>query len=184
VREAVRIGLAAPHPQLPGFVQILPVLPYSLRTRAAAHHGLLAALQHAHYQLFAQLGPMINQMLTAPVAEQRRTGTTAARTEYANPTAAASYALAHAHLVLPVLRPVEELLDQAKQQSARRQLLEQAVAAPRPPTAPGDVGATGPMWIFVAGSVTEHASSPYRSCNRTRYFAHRPRPQLTPTIRA
>jgi tetratricopeptide (TPR) repeat protein len=133
IREAIRVGLGEPSTQLTGFVRILPVLPYFLRTRLPGHPGLGEALREAHYRLYSQLGPAIQAMLTSSDPEQRPLGHALARVEYANLTSAITYALAHQHPVLPVLRAVEEFLDQTKQQPARRLLLEQALAAVRDP---------------------------------------------------
>ena len=66
VAEAVRVGLAAPHPQLQGWVQVQPVLPYFLRTRLRHQDQLQAATAQAHYQLYTTLGSQLHQLLVTP----------------------------------------------------------------------------------------------------------------------
>jgi tetratricopeptide (TPR) repeat protein len=130
--QAMSVGLADTLPYLDGFVRVLPVLPYFLRTRLPEHPGLGDALKDAHYRLYSQLGPNIQALLTSSDPQQRRTGHVLARVEYANLINAITYALTHQQLVMPVLGAVEEFLDQTKQQPARRLLLEQALTAGRP----------------------------------------------------
>ena len=132
VSEAVRVGLAGSHPQLDGFVQVLPVLPYFLRTRLAQVPGLAEALAQAHYRLYAALGPDIQQLLTSNQPQERVLGHAVAAAEYANLTTAIQHALSTAQPVMPVLGAVEELLDQTRQQPTRRQLLDQARTVDRP----------------------------------------------------
>ena len=131
-RKLVRVGLAAPHPSLPGWVQIVPVLPYFLRTRLQDHPELAAALAQAHYQLYTALRTEINRLLTSTDAEQRAIGHVVAPAEYANLDDRARPCSGHGAAGPARHCAVEELLDQAKQQTARRQLLDQARIAARP----------------------------------------------------
>ena len=133
VAEATRVGLATPHPELQDWVQTLPVLPYFLRARLRHNRELRAALAQAHYKLFLSLGPVIGQLLLARDPQQRATGHIAAKTEYANLTAAIEHGLASSQPVLDLIRPLEELLDQTKQQPARRRLIDRALEAIRAP---------------------------------------------------
>ncbi|WP_405182568.1 tetratricopeptide repeat protein [Nocardia sp. NBC_01377] len=88
------------------------------------HHPTWAPITRtAHYQLHAQLGPALNAMLTDNDPDQRATAS------YANFTTAIDTALQHGLPVLPVLAPVEELLDQNRQHTTREHLLHQAITA-------------------------------------------------------
>ena len=134
VNEAARVGLASPHPQLEGWVQVLPVLPYFLRSRLRRNSQLQAATTQAHYQLYTTLGSQLHQLLITPGDPQARAlGQAATRAEYANLTAALAHGLATSQLISALILPLEEYLDQTQQQTARRQLLEDAIAGyPRP----------------------------------------------------
>jgi tetratricopeptide (TPR) repeat protein len=130
VAEAVRVGLAAPHPQLQGWVQVQPVLPYFLRSRLRHDSQLQAATAQAHYQLYSGLGRQLRQLLTTPGDPQARTlGQAATRAEYANLTAALAHGLQTNQPISALISPLEEYLDQAQQQTARRQLLDEAIAS-------------------------------------------------------
>ncbi|MEV4640353.1 tetratricopeptide repeat protein [Actinoplanes sp. NPDC049548] len=131
VAELVRVGLAAPHPQLTDWVQILPVLPYFLRTRIQQHPDLQDAAQQAHYGLYLALGRQIQQMLISNEPQQRAGGKVAARTEYANLANALDHGLRTRQSIWPIIGAVEEYLDQTKQQDSRRHLLDTAIAADR-----------------------------------------------------
>jgi len=130
VGEAVRVGLAAPHPQLDGWVQVQPVFPYFLRSRLRDHHGLHDAIVQAHYQLYAELGAELQSLLTDPAnAHRRATGRAATQAEYANLTTALAWALSTGQPAMDLIAPLEEYLDQAKQQTARRRLLDDAITS-------------------------------------------------------
>jgi tetratricopeptide (TPR) repeat protein len=134
VAEAVRVGLAAPHPQLQGWVQVQPVLPYFLRSRLRHDSQLQAATAQAHYQLYTTLGSQLHELLITPGDPQARAlGQAATRAEYANLTAALAHALSTGQPISGLILPLEEYLDQAQQQTARRQLLDDAIAGfPQP----------------------------------------------------
>ncbi|MFC3965943.1 tetratricopeptide repeat protein, partial [Nocardia jiangsuensis] len=127
---AVRIGLATPHHQLQGWVSVVPILPYFLRRALHTHHPAWWSITRtAHYHLHAQLGLTLYTMLTANDPNQRATGRAVTTASYANFTAAIDTALQHGHPVLPVLGPIEELLDQNRQHTTREDLLHQAITA-------------------------------------------------------
>jgi len=65
VAEAVRVGLAAPHPQISDMVQVLPVLPYFLRARLHQHDDLRQAIAQAHYELYSALGSELRKLLVS-----------------------------------------------------------------------------------------------------------------------
>ena len=134
VDEAVRVGLAAPHPQLNGWVQVQPVFPYFLRTRLRDRPALREAVGLAHYQLYTSIGPEFQELLTKPGDPQgRAVGQALTRAEYANLTAALAWGLKAAQPIRDLIFPLEEYLDQAGQQTARRKLLDDAIAAyPQP----------------------------------------------------
>ncbi|BAL89598.1 hypothetical protein AMIS_43780 [Actinoplanes missouriensis 431] len=133
VAELVRVGLAAPHPQLEAWVQILPVLPYFLRTRIQHQPDLQAAAQQAHYELYTALGQLIARMLTSNEPEQRAVGRVAVRAEYANLTTALDHGLRTQQVIGPIIYAVDEYLHQTKQQDSRRHLVDTAIAAGRDP---------------------------------------------------
>ncbi|GLW28385.1 CHAT domain-containing tetratricopeptide repeat protein [Actinoplanes regularis] len=133
VAELVRVGLATPHPQLEDWVQILPVLPYFLRTRIQQRPDLQTAAQQAHYLLYTGLGRLIGTMLTSNEPQQRMVGEAAVRTEYANLTTALEHGLQTQQPISPIISTLEEHLDQTKQQDSRRHLLDTAIAADRAP---------------------------------------------------
>ncbi|MCG5445689.1 CHAT domain-containing protein, partial [Micromonospora sp. NIE79] len=131
VAETVRVGLATAHPRLVNWVQILPVLPYFLRTRIKDHPELHDAARDAHYRLYTALGRQIRQLLSSTQPQQRETGRAVSNSEYANLTTALDHGLHTGQPVLPIVQAVEEYLDQTKQQDTRRHLLDTAIAAPR-----------------------------------------------------
>ncbi|GAA1575670.1 hypothetical protein GCM10009827_116890 [Dactylosporangium maewongense] len=134
VAEVIRVGLATPHPQLQDWVHVLPVLPYFLRTRLTTHPPQLpAAANQAHYQLYTTLGTEIQRLLTSHKPQQRHLGLVIVRTEYANLTTALDHGLDTGQPILPILRALEEYVDQTKQQDTRRHLLDHAITATRPP---------------------------------------------------
>jgi len=129
VAEAVRVGLGVPHPQLHGYVQVQPVLPYFLRSRLRHDNQLRAATAQAHYQLYSDLGGELHGLLVKRGDPQARTlGQVATRAEYANLTAALAHGLQTGQPISNLIFPLEEYLDQAKQQTARRKLLDEAIA--------------------------------------------------------
>jgi tetratricopeptide (TPR) repeat protein len=136
VAEAVKVGLASPHAQLRGWVQVQPVLPYFLRSRLQQHRHLREATSQAHYQLYARLGPQLHQLLISPgKPDQRVTGQTATGAEYANLTAALTHGLKTSQSIRALIRPLEEYLDQAQQHAARGKLLDDTIASyPEPVT--------------------------------------------------
>ncbi|MEU0548763.1 tetratricopeptide repeat protein [Micromonospora sp. NPDC005979] len=133
VAETVRVGLAAPHPRLVTWVQILPALPYFLRTRLHQNPDLQQAVRQAHYQLYTLLGQTIQELLTASEPQKRAVGHVAAGIEYANLTTTLNHGLRTGQPVIGIVAAIEEYLDQTKQQDARRHLLDIAIAADREP---------------------------------------------------
>ncbi len=130
VAEAVRVGLATPHPQLGGWVQVQPVFPYFLRTRLRDRPALREAADRAHYQLYTRVGPELHQLLTKPGDPQARaTGQAYTRAEYANLTSALAWGQRAGQPIRNLVFPLEEYLDQARQETARRKLLDDAIAA-------------------------------------------------------
>jgi tetratricopeptide (TPR) repeat protein len=135
VAEAVRVGLAASHRQLKGWVQVQPVFPYFLRTRLRDRPALRKATDRAHYELYTRLGRELHKLLLSPGDPQARaTGQAATRAEYANLTTALTWALKAGQPVGPLVSPLEEYLDQAGQEAARRKLLDDAIAGYRQPS--------------------------------------------------
>ncbi len=136
VGEAVKVGLASPHAHLLDWVQVQPVLPYFLRSRLQQHEYLREVTSQAHYQLYTRMGPQLHQLLISPGdPEQRATGQAATRAEYANLTAALTHGLETGQPINALIRPLEEYLDQAQQHTARRKLLDDAIASyPEPAT--------------------------------------------------
>jgi tetratricopeptide (TPR) repeat protein len=131
--QAVSVGLAAPHPQVPAAVQVQPVLPYFLRSRLHDQPALQAAAAQAHNRLYADLGPELHEMLTSPGdPQQHAAGQAAIRAHYANLTAALGHGLRTGQPISPVITALDRYLDQAQQHAARRQLLDDAIAASPP----------------------------------------------------
>jgi len=130
VDQAIAVGLATPHPQVGYLTQAQPVLPYFLRSRLSDRPTLRAAASCAHYQLYTQLAATLHDMLTSVGdPQQRTTGQTAARAEFANLTAALDHALADGRPVNPIITVLDEYLDQAQQHETRRQLPDHAITA-------------------------------------------------------
>jgi tetratricopeptide (TPR) repeat protein len=127
VAEIRRVGLAADHQVLQGFVQVVPVLPFFLRNRMRDEPGLVSAVTQAHYRFYTQLGPALHDMLLSNDTRQRAIGQAGVTAEYANLTAALSHAQRTAQPVEPLIYPLEEFLDQTQQNHSRRQLLENAI---------------------------------------------------------
>jgi tetratricopeptide (TPR) repeat protein len=130
VMEAVRVGLASPHLQLRDYVQVQPVLPYFLRSRLRQDDQLRALITQAHYQLYTNLSHQLHELLVTPGDPQRRAaGQVTASVEYANLTAALAHGLKTGQPIIGVILALEEYLDQAQQYSARRRLLDDAIAS-------------------------------------------------------
>ena len=129
VRQAVAVGLATPHPQLSASVQVQPVLPYFLRNRLKDQPDLLAAAVQAHYRLYVEFGGVLHGLLVSREAPERAIGQAATRAEYANLTAALDHGLQTRQRIGQLIEPLHAYLDQTKQQIARRQLLDHAIAA-------------------------------------------------------
>jgi tetratricopeptide (TPR) repeat protein/cellulose biosynthesis protein BcsQ len=128
--QAVSVGLAAPHPQIGYLVQVQPVLPYFLRNSLSAQPDVRAAAYQAHYELYATIGPQLHQMLISPDDPKlRAAGMAAARAEYANLTSALGHGLRTGQRITELIVVLDEYLDQAQQHDARRQLLDEVVAA-------------------------------------------------------
>ena len=138
VAEAVRVGLATLHPQLQHYVQVLPVLPYFLRTRLPEHADLHTAASQAHYQLYQDIGNLLHQMLTSHTPHERATGQVATQAEYANLTTALRHGLTTAQPITGALFALAVYLQHQQQLSALRRLLDDAITAHhRPETPPG-----------------------------------------------
>ncbi|MEU4447435.1 tetratricopeptide repeat protein [Actinosynnema sp. NPDC050801] len=127
LRAAVTIGLAATAGG--SDAQIVPVLPYFLRHRLREQPDLLAATQTAHYRLYAELGNMLGRMLVSPQPDDRTAARAAVHAWYANLTAALDHALRNVLPCMPLLEPLEEYLDQIRQNNTRRELLDTALNA-------------------------------------------------------
>jgi tetratricopeptide (TPR) repeat protein len=84
--EASGWGLLAPHPELPRWLQIQPVLPYFLRARLAApeHAQRKAAVETAFHQHYNQLGDMLEDLLKSQKPDERQVGQIITRLEYEN----------------------------------------------------------------------------------------------------
>jgi tetratricopeptide (TPR) repeat protein len=137
VAELQRVGLASPHPTLVGYVQVVPILPYFLRNRLRDNTTLFGACSQAHYQLYHHIADALKEMLTSGTDPDRRaTGHTAVRAEYANLTAALEHAQHTGQPALAIVRALHKYLDQAQQQGACRQLLDQAIAQHPPASTP------------------------------------------------
>jgi len=135
VAEAVRIGLAAPHSQLNGWVHVQPVFPYFLRTRLRDRPALREVTDRAHYQLYTILGSDMHRLLITPGdSRSRMTGQAFARAEYANLNAALAWGLRAGQPIADLIGPLDEYLEQVRQQQpARRKLLDDVIAAyPQP----------------------------------------------------
>ena len=130
IAEAIRVGLAAPHPQLTGYVQVQPVFPYFLRSRIRDYPGLKDAIAQAHYRLYARIGAELQHLLTdAGDARARAVGQAVTRAEYANLATAVTWGLRAGQPIMDLIGPLEEYLDQARQQTARQKLLQDAIAS-------------------------------------------------------
>ncbi len=129
VAEAIRVGLAAPHPASPNWVQILPVLPFFLRSRIQQTPDLRDAAQQAHYRFFSALGEQEWHWLQSTEPHQRIAAQVAVRADYANLTTALEHGLQTGQVVSSLLGTVEEYLDQNRQRDTSRKLLEAAIAA-------------------------------------------------------
>ncbi|MBL7262193.1 tetratricopeptide repeat protein [Paractinoplanes lichenicola] len=128
VAELRRVGLAAEHSTMAGFVQIVPILPYFLRARLRDNPAVEQTCDRGHYALYTSLAGAFEAMLTDNDPRQRATGQAAVKAEYANLTAAIEYAQHTRQPVLRLIRAVNKYLDQTQQHDTRRSLLEIAIA--------------------------------------------------------
>lgn len=123
--EVTSVGLAVPHPQVQNLLQVQPVLPWFLRNRLLSGPELAAAAYQAHYQLYlGTIAPALHAQMTSPHPEQRVVGFLGAQAQYANLRTALDHGLRTSQLAAPLLRTLDEFLDQAQQHDVRRQLLE------------------------------------------------------------
>jgi tetratricopeptide (TPR) repeat protein len=128
--QAITVGLAAPHPQLDYLVQVQPILPWFLRSRLHDQPALQAATSQAHYQHYTQLADALHDMLMSrDNPQQRIIGRAATAAEYANLTSALTFGLRTGQPTTSLVMALDEYLDQAQQNDARRQLLDNAIAA-------------------------------------------------------
>ena len=66
LEQAVKLGLATPHPRFANMVQLHPVLPYFLRNRLATQPELRAGTEQAHYRVYTELvGGVLYATLTS-----------------------------------------------------------------------------------------------------------------------
>jgi tetratricopeptide (TPR) repeat protein len=151
VAEAVRVGLATPHRQITGMVQVQPVLPYFLRAKLRGQPEVLRAAVQAHYQAYADFAGWVHGRLTAMEADQRHLGQTFANAEYANLTTALEHALTTSQPIMSLVLCLDELLDQAHQNTARRTLLENALIYYTDPGNDPDPGREATMLHNLAG---------------------------------
>ena len=129
VKQAVSVGLASPYSQHTGFVQLQPVLPYFLRGKLRGQEELRTAADAAHFALYLTLSGVILGMLDAQDdPKRRRDARTIARAEYANLKTALDYGLRNGHRIGPIVEALEEYLDQDEQPTARRALVQDAIA--------------------------------------------------------
>jgi tetratricopeptide (TPR) repeat protein len=133
--RAIAVGLATPQPQLNGFVQVQPVLPYFLRSRLHNHPALRAAADQAHYLLHCDLAAELYPMLMSGEDPKRRMlGQAVTRAEYANLTAALDHGLRTGQLINKLIFALCRQLAQAQQHETRRRLLDDAIANYPAPT--------------------------------------------------
>ena len=138
INQAISVGLAVPHQQLPGFIQVQPILPYFLRSRLRDRPELQLAVNQAHYQLYTRFGPALHRIIMSDnEPEQRILGLAIVQAEYANLTAALSHGLSVGQLIGPLMNPLDEYLAQTQQHSVRLQLCEDSIVAyPSPANQP------------------------------------------------
>lgn len=128
--EATNVGLAVPHPQVQNLLQVQPVLPWFLRNRLLSRPELAAVAYQAHYQLYlGVIAPALHAQMTSPHPERRSVGFVGAQAHYANLRTALDHGLRTSQLAAPLLKALDEFLDQAQQHDVRRQLLEDFLAA-------------------------------------------------------
>ena len=130
VEHAVRVGLAGPYPPHTGFVQLQPVLPYFLRGKLRGSDELRKATDGWHYALcLNQSHPAIEMLDAQDDPERRLDGRAIVRAEYANFKAALDFGLRTGLRIGPIVEVLEEYLDQTEQPTARRALIDDAIAA-------------------------------------------------------
>jgi tetratricopeptide (TPR) repeat protein len=130
VKHTVRVGLAGPYPRHTGFVQVQPLLPYFLRGKLRDSQELRRATDGWHYGLYLNQSDGAIDMLDAQDDPDRRLdGLAIVRAEYANFKAALDYGLREGGRIGPIVEVLEEYLDQSEQPTARRALIDDAIAA-------------------------------------------------------
>ena len=137
INQAITVGLATPHPQLTGKVQVQPVLPYFLRSRLHQQQALQAATGQAHFQLYSQLALALGGMLRTPEnPQQRAIAHAVAHAEYANLVTALAHGLRTSQPISSLIHTLGNYLEQCQQQETFRQLLDEAIASYPDPTGP------------------------------------------------
>ena len=129
LEQAIDVGLARRDSDIPGLVRVQPMLPYFLRTRMAENRELANATAAAHHDLYQLFAGELHDLLVSREPGPRALGRALVHAEYANLTSALGHAVANGHAIRTLVFTLEEYLDQAQQQHARRELLEDAIAA-------------------------------------------------------
>lgn len=136
VAELRSVGLARAHPELTGFVETVPILPYFLRNRIRGDPDLERVCRHAHYRLYVDCAAFMQDAVLSGDPYRRALGRVMVKAEYANLMASLHYAQGAGEPVLSVVRALNMYLDVEHQHNVRRALLEQAIERlPEPETA-------------------------------------------------
>ncbi|MGY0234316.1 tetratricopeptide repeat protein [Longispora urticae] len=135
VAELVRVGLATPALRMNALaVQVVPVLPYFLRTRLEHDPALREAATHAHYRFMVALANLVDSLISRQVAEERAPGAGLAHLFYPNLTSAAAHAMRTGQPANVIVKAVAGYLNEAERPEARRRFLEDAIASCPEPT--------------------------------------------------
>ena len=130
VAEAIRLGLATPHPKIRNVVQVQPVLPYFLRSRLQDRPALRDAAELAHYELHCELSRQLEGLLrNGNDPRQRATGLAFAKANYANFSAALGHGLRTGHPIGDLIGLLAEYLREIHQYDSCRKLIDETIAA-------------------------------------------------------
>ena len=136
IGQAAGAGFVTPDGDSGPHVRLQPVFPFFLRAKLAERPQLVAAIEQAHADLYRTVGSGLLYTLDSSEPEERAAGQLYAQLEYANLVRALSHELAAGTSVKDLIGPLNLFLDQTHQEFARRQLLNDAIAAVGSPSSP------------------------------------------------
>lgn len=137
VAEAVRVGLATPHPGPGHMVQVQPVLPYFLRNRLQDQTDLRDAAERAHYTIHCDLGQdVMNALGNGSDPLHSINAMTFMKASYSNFSTALAYGLRTGRPIIHLISVLAGYLRSTHQYDSCQKLLEETIEAYPEPAGP------------------------------------------------